>query len=431
MGHILIYHTHGSTRTLTPTISNPSNPSNPSPPPTPSVSPQTTTPRVYGAYAARYSHIYPSRCKIHVGTLSPLSRHPVTPMRAALSSILLAQRSALARIETIKATNCDPDACYLPIHEDPKFRAELNEGVGFDLDIYSSSKEVISLIQRWPFDDAMKGMIPGKRLPYVDLILEFDQLNKKLHKLGQASLGYHVKYHYIPMIDNRAVEVQVIAELDRYAAKLEKNLKEREREISRGEETELESEVEEPSELETTLMSKPWGTSIQAPESTKMKRKLKEKGMATGDETETDEEMEELLTPKITPISKLWETSTNPPKSAKTKRNLKEKKKDITTGDETETDEEMQELFMPKTTPVSKSGGRSKSTPKSISGGRSFPTPQSTSGGKSFATPQSTSGGKSFPTPQSTPVQKPKPKLKLISRDPRVRGNSTPKPPES
>ncbi|TGO59491.1 hypothetical protein BOTNAR_0161g00020 [Botryotinia narcissicola] len=176
-------------------------------------------------------------------------------MRAALSSILLAQRSALARIETIKAINCDPDACYLPIHEDPKFRAELNEG---------------------------------------------------LHKLGQASLGYHVKYHYISMIDNRAVEVQVIAELDRYAAKLEKNLKERERERSRGEETESELEVEEPSELETTLMSEPWGTSIQSPESTKMKRKLKEKEIASGDETETDEEMEEFLTPKITPISKLW-----------------------------------------------------------------------------------------------------------------------------
>ncbi|KAF7895973.1 hypothetical protein EAF00_005988 [Botryotinia globosa] len=86
-------------------------------------------------------------------------------MRATLSSILLAQRSALTRIETIKATNRDPDACYLPTHEDPEFRAELSEGVGFDLDIYSSSKEVISLIQKWPFDDATKGMIPGERLP--------------------------------------------------------------------------------------------------------------------------------------------------------------------------------------------------------------------------------------------------------------------------
>ncbi|TGO08925.1 hypothetical protein BTUL_0185g00020 [Botrytis tulipae] len=352
-------------------------------------------------------------------------------MRATLSSILLAQRSALTRIETIKATNRDPDACYLPVHEDPKFRAELNEGVGFDLDIYSSSEEVISLIHKWPFDDATKGMIPGERLPYVDLILEFDQLNEKLHKLGQASLGYHVKYHYIPMIDNRAVEVEVITELDRYAAKLEKNLKEREREISRDEETETELEVEEPSVLNTTLMSKPWGTSIQIPKSTKMKRKLKEKEIATGDETETDEEMEELLIPKTTPTSKLWGTSTKPPKSAKTKRNLKEKKKDVTTGDETGTDEEMQELLMPKRTPVSKSGGRSKITPKSTSGGKSFATPQSTPGGKSFATPPSAPGGKSFPTPQSTPIQKPKPKLKLISRDPRVRGNSAPKPPES
>ncbi|TGO38828.1 hypothetical protein BHYA_0066g00160 [Botrytis hyacinthi] len=264
-------------------------------------------------------------------------------MRATLSSILLAQRSTLERIETIKATNCDPDADYLPLQEDSKFRAELNEGVGFYLDIYSSSEEVISLLHKWPFDDAMKGITPSEHLPYLDLIMQFDQLHGKLRKLGQASLGYRVKYHYIPASENRAVEMEAMAELDRYAAKLEKNWKE----IARGEETETEEQVEEPPILKTTPISKSGGTSIQTP------------------------------------------------KSAKKKRNLKEKEKVIAIGDETETDEEMQELLMPKTTPVSKSGG------------------------------------KSFLTPQSTPIQKPKPKLKLISRDPRVRGNSAPKPPES
>ncbi|KAF5867620.1 uncharacterized protein Bfra_010595 [Botrytis fragariae] len=264
--------------------------------------PHPTPPQTYAAYAARYTHVYPSQSKIYSGILPPTSRHPVTPIRATFSSILLAQRSALKRIETLKATNSDPDTYYLPINAEPKFRAELNDGAGFYLDIYSSSEEVISLLHKWPFDDATKGMIPSKRLPYVDLILQFDQLNEKLHKLGQASLGYHVKYHCIPRSENRAVEVDVMAELDRYAAKLERIMKE------------------------------------------------------------------------------------------------------VVEDDETE--EELEELPILKTTPISKSGG--KSTP----------------------TPVSKSGGKSILTPVSTPVQKPKLKLKLTSRDSRLRQNSAPKAPE-
>ncbi|TGO23769.1 hypothetical protein BPAE_0122g00250 [Botrytis paeoniae] len=263
MAHILTYHTHGSTRTFSPVTSNPSNPS---PPPSPSAFPQAITPQNYAAYAARYTHIYPSQSKVHLGILPPTSRHPVTPIRATLSSILLAQRSALTRIETLKSTNYDPDAYYLHIHAEAKFRAELNDGVGFYLDIYSSSSEVISLLHKWPFDDATKGMIPSKCLPYVDLVLQFDQLNEKLHKLGQASLGYHVKYHYIPKTENRAVEMDVMAELDRYAAKLEKNIKEV------VEDDGTEEELEELPILKTTPISKSGGKSILTPKSTPIQK---------------------------------------------------------------------------------------------------------------------------------------------------------------
>ncbi|KAF7936374.1 uncharacterized protein EAE98_002593 [Botrytis deweyae] len=307
-----------------------------------------------------------------------------------LSSILIAQRAALRRIEAIKATDRDPDAKYLRVHKDEEFRAELNEGVGFYLDIYSSSEEVISLLHKWPFDDATKGVVPSKRLPYVDLILEFDRLNEKLHKLGQASMGYHVKYHYIPKIENRAVEVVVIEELDRYGAKLERILNGVVTEVETEKETERQ---ESPEELQLTPMwetipiSKPGGKPTRIPKSMEAnlreKRKRKGKEIARDDdETEVDEEMQEP------PISK------------------------------TKVDEEMQELPISKTMPISKPGGKP------------IPTPKPTSGGKSTPTPKPTPGGKSIPTPQSTPVQKPKLKLKLISRDPRVRQNSTPKAPE-
>ncbi|THV52530.1 hypothetical protein BGAL_0076g00150 [Botrytis galanthina] len=324
-------------------------------------------------------------------------------MRATLSSILLAQRSALERIESLRATNRDPDAEYLPIDEDPKFRAELNEGVGFYLDIYSSSEEVISLIHKWPFDDAAKGIIPSEHLPYLDLITQFYELHVKLRKLGQETLGYRVKYHYIPASKNQEAEVQVMAELDEYAARLEKNLEEKERETVR-------CEVEQPLILKTMPISKPGGTSIPTPKSTKMNRNSKEKGkgIAIGDEMEMDEEAEELSILKIMPISKLGGTSIPTPKSTKMNRNSKEKGKGIARGDETEMNEEVEELSILKIMPISKPGETSTQTPKS------------------------TSGGKSFLTPQLTPIQKPKPKpkLKLISRDPRVRQNFTPKPPE-
>ncbi|KAF7886620.1 uncharacterized protein EAF01_011298 [Botrytis porri] len=173
MAHILIYHTHGATRTFSPPTSNSSNPS----------------PQTYAAYAARFTHIYPSQSKVHSGILPPTSRHPVTPIRAQLSSILLAQRSALTRFEALKIPPHYAGTHFLPIHADPAFRAEINDGVGFYLDIYSSSSEVISLLHKWPFDDATKRLFRSERLPYVDLIVQFDQLNEKLHKLGQASLG--------------------------------------------------------------------------------------------------------------------------------------------------------------------------------------------------------------------------------------------------
>ncbi|KAF7931414.1 hypothetical protein EAE99_003885 [Botrytis elliptica] len=417
MAHILIYHTHGSTRVFTPTTSNPSNPS--------------PAPKNYGAYAARYSHVYPCRCKLHVGTLSPTSQHPVTPIRAMLSSILIAQRAALRRIEAIKATDRDPDAKYLRVHKDEEFRAELNEGVGFYLDIYSSSEEVISLLNKWPFDDATKGVIPSKRLPYVDLILEFDRLNEKLHKLGQASMGYHVKYHYIPKIENRAVEVVVIEELDRYGAKLERILNGVVTEVEPEKETERQ---ESPEELqltpiwETIPISKPGGKPTRIPKSVKTGGNLREKRKGKeiakdDDEIEIDEEMEEPPIPKSTPISKSGVKSTATPKSTKMEANLREKRKrkgkEISRDDdETEVDEEMQEPPISKTMPISKPGGKP------------IPTPKTTSGGKSTPTPKPTPGGKSIPTPQATPAQKPKLKLKLISRDPRVRQNSTPKAPE-
>ncbi|KAF7884749.1 uncharacterized protein EAF02_005085 [Botrytis sinoallii] len=355
---------------------------------------------------------------------------PVTPIRAILSSILLAQRAALQRIEAIKATNRDPDAWYMPVHEDDEFRAELNEGVGFYLDIYSSSEEVISLLHKWPFDDATKGVIPSKRLPYVDLILEFDRLNEKLHKLGQASMGYHVKYHYIPKIENRAVEVVVIEELDRYGAKLEKILNG----VVNDVEKEKESERQESPVLKTTPIlktipiSKPGGKSTRIPKSVKTGANLREKRKGKeiakdDDEIEIDEEMEEPPIPKTTPISTSGVKSTPTPKSTKMEANLREKRKRkgkemAREDDETEMDEEIQEPPISKTMPISKPGGKP------------IPAPKPKSGGKSTPTPKTTAGGKSIPTPQSTPVQKPKLKLKLISRDPRVRQNSTPKAPE-
>ncbi|TGO48800.1 hypothetical protein BCON_0229g00120 [Botryotinia convoluta] len=274
MSHILTYHTHGSTRIFShpPSTSNPSNPSPFSPPPSPSSNLQPKNPQIYAAYAARYTHIYPSQSKVHLGIHPPTSLIPVTPIRATLSSILLAQRSALVRLETLKATNHDKEAHYLPIHSESKFRTELNDGVGFYLDVYSSSSEVISLLHKWPFDDATKGMIPSKRLPYVDLILKFDLLNEKLHKLGQASLGYHVKYHYIPRSENRAVEMDVMAELDRYAAKMEKKLKEV------VEDDGMEEELEGLPILKTTPISKSREKSTLTPKSIpvqKPKPKLK------------------------------------------------------------------------------------------------------------------------------------------------------------
>ncbi|CCD47596.1 predicted protein [Botrytis cinerea T4] len=241
MGHILTYHTHGHTHnfTLPPPISDPPF----SPPPSPSTQSKET--QTYAAYAARYTHIYPENNTVHLGILAPSSRIPATSFRASLSSTILAQRSAITRFKTLKATNRDEDVYYLPVHSEEEFRSEINAGVGFYLDIYCDDEDVVPLINKWPFDDATKGLIPGKLLPDVDLILRFDRLNEKLHKLGKESLGYHVKYHCIPKSKNREVELDVIAELDRYAAEMKEHPDMMVEDVEEEEEEEEEEESEE------------------------------------------------------------------------------------------------------------------------------------------------------------------------------------------
>ncbi|KAF7951816.1 hypothetical protein EAE96_007114 [Botrytis aclada] len=299
MSHHLTYHTHGATRILTPPTSNSSNPS-------PSSNLPAKPPQAYAVYAARFTHTYPSQDTVDLGTLPPTSPIPVTPIRASLSGILLAQRSAIARIEMFQTHNRDLEGAYLPVHLDEAFRTELNDGVGFYLDIYFSSEEVFSFLQKWPFDDTTKKMVRDKRLPNIDLVLEFDQLNEKLHKLGRGSSGYHLNYSCIPRSENRAVEADVMEDLDRYTAKLEEISKKK---VSNdGTEEEVE-EVEELTVLKSTPVSKsgekPGGKSILTPKSTpaqKPKSKLKK---VDNDRMEEEvEEVEELTVLKSMPVSK-------------------------------------------------------------------------------------------------------------------------------